>query len=145
MVHDPLRDQTFVAERGGGATLDGVPVHASRVARLDHAGVGLDWGHSDEERGQTLQSVTRVAPRCGAVRTVGSAALALAYVAAGWLEAYFNWMMKPWDVAAGTLLVTEAGGRCTTFEGEPYRVDRPDCLATNELIHDELLGMVRET
>lgn len=145
VVHDPLRDQTFVAERGGGTTLDGVPIHASRVARLDHAGVGLDWGHSDEERGRTLQSVTRVAPRCGAVRTVGSAALALAYVAAGWLEAYFNRMMKPWDVAAGMLLVAEAGGRCTTLEGEPYRVERPDCLATNGLIHDELLGVMRAT
>ena len=145
VVHDPLCDQTFVAERGGGARLDGAPIRASRVARLEHAMVSLDWGHSDAERGQTLWWLTQVAPRCGTVRALGSAALALAYVAAGWLEAYFNLMMKPWDAAAGMLLVSEAGGRCTTLEGGAYRVDRPGCVATNGLIHDQLLGVMRKT
>jgi myo-inositol-1(or 4)-monophosphatase len=146
VIHDPLRDQTFVAERGAGARLDGTQLRVSPVARLDHAVVGLDWGHSHEERGRTLDVLHRVAPRCGTVRALGSAALALAYVAAGWLDAYFNLMMKPWDVAAGTLLVSEAGGRCTTLEGEPYRVDLPGCLGTNGQIHGELLAVLkRET
>jgi myo-inositol-1(or 4)-monophosphatase len=145
VVYDPLRDQLFVAERGRGARLDGVPLHVSHVARLDHAVVGLDWGHSDEDRRRTLQSVIQVAPRCGTVRALGSAVLALAYVAAGWLEAYFNLMMKPWDVAAGILLVTEAGGRCATLDGGPYRVESPGCLATNGPIHDELLAVIRNT
>ena len=144
VIHDPLRAQTFVAERGGGVRLAGAPVRASHVARLDHAMVSLDWGHSDEDRGQTLRWLTRIAPRCGTVRALGSAALALAYVAAGWLDAYLNLMMKPWDSAAGMLLVSEAGGRCTTLEGEAYRVDRPGCVATNGLIHDELLGVMRK-
>jgi myo-inositol-1(or 4)-monophosphatase len=143
VVHDPLRDHTFVAERGAGATLDGAPLHVSQVARLDQAVVGLDWGHSDAERGRTLELVHRVAPRCTTVRAMGSAALALAYVAAGWLDAYFNLMMKPWDVAAGTLLVSEAGGRCTTMEGEPYRVDLPGCVGTNGCIHGELLAVLK--
>jgi myo-inositol-1(or 4)-monophosphatase len=64
-------------------------------------------------------------------------------VAAGWMDAYFNLMMKPWDVAAGTLLVTEAGGRCTTLEGEPYRVDLPGCLGTNGRIHGEMLAVLK--
>jgi len=145
VIHDPLRDQTFVAERGSGAELNGAPIRVSRVARLDHAVVSLDWGHSDEDRGRTLGSLNRVAPRCGTVRALGSAALALAYVAAGWLEAYFNLMMKPWDAAAGILLVAEAGGRCTTLEGTPYHVDRPGCLASNGLIHDELLNVIRDS
>ena len=144
VIHDPLRDQTFVAERGSGAELDGAPIRVSRVARLDHAVVSLDWGHSDEDRGRTLGALNRVAPRCGTVRALGSAALALAYVAAGWLEAYFNLMMKPWDAAAGILLVAEAGGRCTTLEGTPYHVDHPGCLASNGLVHDELLNVIRD-
>jgi myo-inositol-1(or 4)-monophosphatase len=144
VIHDPLRDQTFVTERGSGAELNGAPIYASRVARLDHAVVSLDWGHSDEDRGRTLGSLNRVAPRCGTVRALGSAALALAYVAAGWLDAYFNLIMKPWDAAAGILLVAEAGGRCTTLEGRAYRVDHPGCLASNSLVHDELLNVIRD-
>jgi myo-inositol-1(or 4)-monophosphatase len=143
VVHDPLRDQTFVAERGAGARLDGAPIHVSQVVRLDRAVVSLDWGHSDEVRGRTLDHLARVAPRCTTVRSLGSAALALAYVAAGWLDAYFNLMMKPWDVAAATLLIAEAGGRCSTLEGEPYRVDGPGCLGTNGRIHGELLAVLK--
>ena len=143
VIHDPLRDQTFVAERGEGATINGVPMRVSRVARLGHTVIGADWARSDERRGQVLAYLGQVAPRCGTVRVLGSATLALAYVAAGWLDAYFHLALKPWDVAAGMLLVAEAGGRCTTLAGEPYRVDLPRCLATNGLIHEELLAVMR--
>jgi myo-inositol-1(or 4)-monophosphatase len=112
---------------------------------LSQAGVALDWGHSDEVRAQTLKLLSEVAPRCGTVRALGSAALALAYVAAGWLDGYFNLALKPWDTAAGTLLIAEAKGKCTTIEGSPYRVGIPGCLATNGLIHDELLSILRAT
>jgi myo-inositol-1(or 4)-monophosphatase len=143
VIHDPLRGQTFVAERGGGARLDGVPIHVSRVANLGQAVVGLDWGHSDEVRARVLAYLQKLAPRCGTVRALGSATLALAYVAAGWLDAYLNLALRPWDTAAGTLLIAEAGGRCTTAEGEPHQVDLADCLATNGLIHEELLIVMR--
>jgi len=143
VIHDPLLDQTFVAERGKGATLNGEAIQASRVANLRHTLIALDWGHSDEVRAQTLSFLLRVAPRCGTVRALGSAALALAYVAAGWLDGYFHLALKPWDAAAGTLIVAEAGGRCSTLEGEPYRVNMPGCLATNGLIHEELLAIKR--
>jgi len=143
VIHDPLRDQTFVAERGKGAVLDGEAMRVSRTSRLSHALLGLDWGHSDDVRGQVLELLLQVAPRCGTVRALGSAALAQAYVAAGWLDAYLNLALKPWDAAAGMLLVTEAGGRCTTLEGEPYRVDLPGCLVTNGLLHSELLAVMR--
>jgi myo-inositol-1(or 4)-monophosphatase len=141
-VYDPLRDQTFAAERGKGATLDGAPIRASRTSPLSHTVLGLDWGHSDAVRDRVLELLLRVAPRCGTVRALGSAALALAYVAAGWLDGYFNLALKPWDTAAGTLLVAEAGGKCTTIEGSPYRVGIPGCLATNDLVHDELLAAI---
>ena len=145
VIHDPLLDQTFVAERGKGATLNGEAIHASRVVNRRHTLIALDWGHSDEVRAQALKFLLRVAPRCGTVRALGSAALALAYVAAGWLDAYFHLALKPWDAAAGTILVAEAGGRCSTLEGGPYRVDLPSCIATNSLIHEELLAVMRET
>jgi len=96
--------------------------------------------HSDEGRERVLAHLHRCASRCGTVRLLGAATLGLAYVAAGWLDAYFHLALKPWDAAAGMLLVAEAGGRCTTLKGEPYRVDLPDCMATNGSIHDELLA-----
>jgi len=142
VIHDPLRDQTFVAERGAGARFDEAPMHVSLVSRLSHSVLSVDWGHSDEVRRQTLDLLLRVAPRCGTVRALGSAALALAYVAAGWLDGYFNLALKPWDVAAAMLLIAEAGGRCTTVAGEPYGVDSSGCLATNGLIHEELLDVM---
>ena len=139
VIHDPLRGHTFAAERGNGATLDSEPIGASGTRRLHKAIVGVDWGHEDEERRQTFDVLLGVALRCHTVRALGSAALAQAYVAAGWLDGYFNLFLKPWDVAAGMLIVAEAGGRCSTPNGEPYRVGMRGCLATNSLVHDELL------
>jgi myo-inositol-1(or 4)-monophosphatase len=90
-----------------------------------------------------LACLHKIAPRCGTIRALGSAALGLTYVAAGMLDAYFHLSIQPWDTAAGMLLITEAGGRCTTLEGEPYHVNSPGVLATNGLIHDELLDLMR--
>jgi len=142
VIHDPLRDQTFVAQRGAGARLNDVPIHVSGVAELKNALLGVDWGHENEVRDRMLDYLHRLLPRCGTVRASGSAALALAYVAAGWTDAYFQPGLKPWDSAAGSLLVKEAGGECTTMKGEPYRVQLPECLATNGLIHDEFLKVL---
>ncbi len=137
VIYDPLHKQMFTAERGGGARLNGAPARVSRTADFGYTVLGFDWGHGDAERARTLAWLQELAPRCGTVRALGSAALGLAYVAAGRLDAYFNPASKPWDVAAGMLLVAEAGGRCTTLTREPYRVDAPGCLATNGLIHEE--------
>jgi len=142
VIYDPLRDEMFVAQRGGGVRLNGGPLQVSSVASLGEAMVGLDWGHSNEVRSRILAYLHELAPRCGTLRVLGSAALALAYVAAGWLDAYFHLGLKPWDSAAGMLIVTEAGGRCSTLEGKPYRVHLPDCLATNSLIHGEFLDLM---
>jgi myo-inositol-1(or 4)-monophosphatase len=143
VVHDPLRDQTFVAEREKGARVDGEPMRASRVARFDHTVVGLDWTRNNAGREQMLNCLREVAPRCGTIRVLGSAALGLAYVAAGWLDVYFHLSLQPWDAAAAMLLIDEAGGRCTMLTGEPYRVDSPGCVATNGLVHEELLWLLR--
>jgi myo-inositol-1(or 4)-monophosphatase len=144
-IYDPLRDQTFSAERGKGATLNGERIHVSSASPLSHTALALDWGHGDATRAQALDLVLRIAPRCGTLRALGSAALALAYVAAGWLDGYFNLALKPWDAAAGLLIVAEAGGRCTTPLGKPGRVETPACLATNGLVHKELLAAIADT
>jgi myo-inositol-1(or 4)-monophosphatase len=144
-IYDPLLDQTFTAERGKGATLNGKPIRASQASPLSHTVLALDWGHSNTVRAQALDLLLRIAPRCGTVRALGSAALALAYVATGWLDGYFNLALKPWDTAAGMLIIAEAGGRCTTLDGEPGRVDIPACLATNGLVQDELLKVITDS
>jgi len=142
VIYDPLLDQLFVAERGQGARLNGAPIHASAVAEVRRAVISLDWAHADVVRAQSLAILNRLAPACGTVRALGSAALALAYVSAGWLDAYYNLALKPWDAAAGCLLVAEAGGRCTDLSGGAYRVDIPGCLASNGEIHGELLDLI---
>jgi len=142
VIYDPLREHMFIAEQGGGARLNGAPLRVSRVSDLGQAAVGTDWGYDDELREQVLASLHRISPRCGTVRTLGSATLALAYVAAGWLDCYFHLKLSPWDAAAGMLLINEAGGRVSTPAGGPYRVDLPGCLATNGLLHDEMLALL---
>ena len=143
VIHDPLRDQMFVVERGKGARVNGTPMHVSQVENLSHTVVGLDWTRSNAGRERVLSCLHEVAPRCGTVRVLGSAALGLAYVAAGWLDVYFHLSLKPWDTAAGMLMIAEAGGRCTTVAGEPYYVDSPSFVATNGLVHDDLLALMR--
>lgn len=143
VVHDPLRDHTFVAERGRGASLNGEAVGTSRVADLGHALLGMDWAHGDEACRRLLDHLRRIVARCRKLRISGSAALALTYVAAGWLDGYFHLELKPWDTAAGTLIIAEAGGRCSGPDGSPYVVSAQGLLATNGLIHDELLALLR--
>jgi myo-inositol-1(or 4)-monophosphatase len=139
VVHDPMRGHLFVAQRGNGATLNDQPLEVSSVPELPEAVVGLDWARDAEARSEVLSNLARVAPRCHTIRIMGSAALGLTYVAAGWLDGYFHLALHPWDAAAAVLLTTEAGGRCTTFEGQPYVVTSPRCAATNGRIHQELL------
>jgi myo-inositol-1(or 4)-monophosphatase len=143
VIYDPLRDQLFAAERSKGATLNGAPIRTSEIDRIGHAAIGLDWGHSDRDREKTVGFLQRIAPRCGTVRALGSAALAQAYVAAGWLDAYFSLVAKPWDVAAGLLIATEAGGAYATIDGQPYYVGAQSLVATNGPIRDELLSIMR--
>jgi myo-inositol-1(or 4)-monophosphatase len=140
VVHDPLRGHTFAARRGGGATLNGRPIHTRRTERLRDALIGLDWAHDDAERREALRRLAALAPRCRTVRSMGSAALACAYVGAGWLDVYFAAGLRPWDTAAASLVVAESGGRISGLEGEPWRVGQPTLLATNTQLHDAVLA-----
>lgn len=139
IVFDPLHDYLFAAERGRGATLNGQPIHVSACANIAHAVVGLDWARNPTIRAQVLSSLNRVAPAVGTVRAIGSAALALCYVAAGWLDAYFHFALQAWDSAAAGLIVREAGGTLTNPDGAAWTYTQPACVASNGIIHSTML------
>ncbi len=139
VVHDPLRGHTFTAQRDGGALLNGQTINPSRTIRLSDALLGVDWAHSDDDRADVLRRLIRLAPCCRTVRALGSAALALCYIAAGWLDVYFARQLHPWDTAAASLVVAEAGGMLTTLDGGPWNVERSDVLASNGRLHPSVL------
>lgn len=139
VVFDPLHERLFAAERGGGATLNGQPVHVSACADLAAAMVGLDWARHPAMRQRVVASLTGVAESATTLRSVGSAALGLCYVAAGWLDAYFNFALQPWDGAAAGLIVREAGGALSAPSGAAWAYTAPACVASNGLIHAAVL------
>ncbi len=139
-VYDPLLDQLFTASRGGGAWLNGQRLHVSARGDPEDCILTLDWPRRQPARQQCADFLARAASHVDAVRSRGSAALGLCYVAAGWTDAYLQYTLSPWDVAAGTLLVAEAGGRLTDLCGRPARLEQPDWLATNGLVHAAMLG-----
>ncbi|MCP4514998.1 MAG: inositol monophosphatase, partial [Delftia sp.] len=142
VVYDPLREHLFAAQRGRGATLNGEPLRVSSMDQIGFSVVGLDWAHSHADRREILARLGRIAPACGTLRGLGSAALGLCYVAAGWIEAYFHVGIKPWDIAAGLLLIQEAGGRVTDLEGVPWQPWGQRLLVSNGRVHDALLELM---
>ena len=110
VVHDPSRGETFTAVRGGGARLDGAPLRVLPATDLSEALIGTGFDYRADERARQARLLTRVLPAVRDVRRLGAAALDLAWVAAGRLDGYFETGLKPWDRAAGELIVREAGG-----------------------------------
>jgi myo-inositol-1(or 4)-monophosphatase len=150
VIHDPLRRETFYAEKGKGAFARREngrrPPRPLRVSALtDFAGalVGVDWARDPALRQRVAEALGRVAAACRTVRAVGSAALGLAYVAAGWLDGYYHLALQPWDVAAGALIVTEAGGRISTPDGSAWQLGLGQAVASNEVLHEEFLRTLR--
>jgi myo-inositol-1(or 4)-monophosphatase len=145
VIYDPLRREAFYAERGGGAFVQRgrgrpAPLRVSDTGSLSEALVGVDWARDPDLRAATLAALARVATRCRTVRATGSAALGLVYVAAGWLDAYFHFMLQPWDVAAAAVIIAEAGGVVTTPAGQPWRLGMGQVAASNGRLHAEVVG-----
>jgi myo-inositol-1(or 4)-monophosphatase len=145
VVYDPYHDEMFAATRQGGATRNGEPLRVSQVQRLDRALVVAQAQSVDpEEIRAYARLVERLMTVAGGVRSLGSPALALCAIAAGRLEAYCEHAMDPWDITAGQLILEEAGGTLTRFDGRPHRTaDRADVVASNGLIHTELLTALK--
>ena len=143
-VYDPTREELFSAARGQGATLDGAPLRTSGADLLDRALLVSGFPYDLRERPQfPIALFTHFLTRSRGVRRFGSAALDLAYVASGRFDGYFETSLKPWDSAAGALLVTEAGGAVTHFDGAAFTPMRHDVVAAGRALHPELLAEVQ--
>ncbi len=144
VVFDPLNRELFAAERGGGARLNGAPMRVSKAPVLNDALVATGFPSRKRHQNVNIHFYYQLAMATHGVRRGGSAALDLAYTACGRLEAFWEFGLNPWDMAAGTLLVQEAGGRASGMQGEPLDVHGRYVLADNGLLHEELLQMFAE-
>ena len=145
VVYDPSREEIFVAERGRGATLNGAPLRVSATSPLGESLLGTSY--PNDIRGAPRDNLAEHAAlmyRCRSVRSIGSAVLGLAAVAAGRLDGYWEQRLGAWDIAAGALLIREAGGTVTAVGGSPLDLDAPSITASNRLIHGEILEALKE-
>ncbi len=141
VVYDPLREELFEASRGGGATLNGLPLRVSEVALLDRALLATGFPYDVAQRLEaTVGRFRRLLVLAQGVRRAGSAALDLCYLAAGRFDGFWEENLKPWDTAAAALIVREAGGRLTTLAGTPFTLDADFVVASNTLLHEQLLA-----
>lgn len=146
VIYFPERRELFHAVRGGGSFCNGRPIRASAAPDLRHSLLVTGFHYDrDEKMELTLRKIGRLL-RLGImdIRRTGSAALDLCYTAAGRVEGHFEYKLNPWDFAAGLLIVTEAGGRVTSWEGRPLGLTASSIVATNGRIHDELLKVLGE-
>lgn len=145
VIFDPNRDEMFTATRGGGAFLNDRPIATSDVDSLYEAMcvASLPVGATGDE--VQIRQFLHTLPKVQSVQRTGSAALNLCYVACSRIDAYWSGTLKPWDQAAGALIVTEAGGRISKMSNGPFEVEQPDLLATNgRAIHDGLSAVLSE-
>jgi myo-inositol-1(or 4)-monophosphatase len=143
IVYDPMREETFTATRGRGARLNGAPIFVSGTSRLAEALLGTGFPYDRRRDPDGYLSIWRVALlRARGVRRAGSAALDLCYVAAGRLEGFWEQKLHVWDLAAGRLILEEAGGRVTDFGGAPHCLEGAETAASNGHVHGELLQMI---
>jgi myo-inositol-1(or 4)-monophosphatase len=138
--YDPLRRECFRAVRGQGATLNGQPIQTSPVNELDKAllATGFPYDHR-EHADYYLGYFSAFMTRCQGIRRNGAAALDLCYVACGRLDGFWELKLKPWDIAAGALIVGEAGGKLSNFSGAPLLLSGNETLAANAQLHEEMV------
>ncbi len=144
VIVDPLRREVFVAERGQGVTLNGRPARVSRADTLIDCLLETGFPYERSRMGIALAQLEHLAYTSQGVRRAGAAALALAYVAVGRLDGFWEATLSPWDHAAGALLIQEAGGVVTQIDGAPYRTDSSAVAASNGLIHAALLEALQQ-
>ena len=145
VVFDPNLDELYVAERGGGARLNDRPLAVSTTTTLDESLLATGFPYNIRETADNnLREYAAFSVRARAVRRMGSAVLYLAWLAAGRLDGYWELRLGAWDVAAGSLLITEAGGRVTDLAGGPLDLAAPAVVASNGRIHGALLGVLKE-
>ena len=142
-VYDPVRDELFAAAAGHGATLNDRPIRVSDIARVEDALLVTGFPYDVREHpARSLPQFEAFLVRAQAIRRDGSAALNLCYLACGRFDGFWEGQLAPWDMAAGTLLVREAGGLVTTYDGGDFRLDGRQILASNGHVHEEMMGIL---
>ncbi len=146
VIYDPTRDELFLAQQGRGATLNSTPIHVSAAPKLAEALLVTGFAYDiHTATDNNLKEFCAFTVRAGGMRRTGTAAIDLAYIACGRLDGFWELQLKPWDTAAGKVIVEEAGGQITNYAGDPYSIYGQTTLATNTLIHSEMLGILKET
>jgi myo-inositol-1(or 4)-monophosphatase len=144
-VYDPNRRELFTAERGGGAYLNGRPLHVSTTRALVDAMLVTGFPYDIHSRIEEIVGLFGAfVGRARAVRRLGSAAIDLCYIAAGRMDGFWESDLKPWDIAGGALIVAEAGGRVTNMDGRAFASRGRHVLATNGLLHEAMLGVISD-
>lgn len=144
VVYAPCMNERFVAVRGHGAWLNDKPIRVSAHKKLSESVLATGFSYSGDLTEQNLKHFGRLIRRCRAIRRLGSAALDMCWVAMGRFDGYWELDLKPWDVAAGWLMVEQAGGRISDFGGRPLALKSGNLLCTNGLIHDQMTAALGE-
>ncbi|HEX8650743.1 MAG TPA: inositol monophosphatase family protein [Pyrinomonadaceae bacterium] len=144
VIYDPVRDEVFAAERGYGATLNGRSIRVSEIDDLNRAMLCTGFPYDVRERGDFARHFSNFIMHAQAVRRDGSAALDLAYVACGRFDGFWEEGLRPWDVAAGVLLVEEAGGRVSRYDGSAFDIYTPPIMVSNGLVHEAMMEVLKK-
>ena len=145
VVYVPMQDELFCACLGSGSWLNGRPVKVSVASTLQDSLLATGFPYAiEQEVGGVMAALTRLVTRCQGVRRAGAAAVDLAYLACGRTDGFWEINLKPWDTAAGMLLVSEAGGKLTTYDGKEYTPYIPEVVASNGKIHAALIGQLKD-
>lgn len=138
VIYEPLRDECFIAGKGEGAWLNGRRISVSKTELLQESLVATGFPSHKRHENPNIHFYHQITLRSHGVRRAGAAAIDLAYTACGRLEGFWEFNLNPWDTAAGVLLVREAGGTVTGFDGSPFKLDSREVLATNGRISAEM-------
>jgi myo-inositol-1(or 4)-monophosphatase len=144
VVYDPTRDELFTAEQGRGARLNGEPIHVSKTMTLKESLLATGFPSHKRHKNPNIFFYHQITLHTHGVRRAGSAALDLCNVASGRYDGFWEFNLNPWDTAAGVLIVEEAGGKVTRFDGSPFELNSRETLASNGLLHDALLEEFKE-
>jgi myo-inositol-1(or 4)-monophosphatase len=144
VVYDPTRDELFIAAKGKGAELNGKPIHVSKAVQLKECLVATGFPSHKRHKNPNIHFYHQITLRTHGVRRAGSAALDLCNVASGRFDGFWEFNLNPWDTAAGALIVEEAGGKVSRFDGSAFLLDSRETLASNGLVHDALVNEFQE-
>jgi len=145
VIYDPTRDELFLGQQGHGATLNGTPIQVSTTPKLSEALLVTGFAYDiHTATDNNLKEFCAFTLRARGMRRTGTAAIDLCYIACGRLDGFWELQLNPWDTAGGKVILEEAGGTITNYAGEPYSIYGKTILATNTLIHSEMLGVLKE-